>query len=54
MILYHGSDIIVAHPDTLHSKEHLDFGVGFYTTSIQLGEKESRFEREDNRICQYV
>ena len=35
MILYHGSDIIVAHPDTLHSKEHLDFGVGFYTTSIQ-------------------
>ena len=35
MILYHGSDVIVEHPDTLHSKEHLDFGVGFYTTSIQ-------------------
>ena len=35
MILYHGSDVVVEHPDTLHSKEHLDFGVGFYTTSIQ-------------------
>ena len=35
MILYHGSDVIVEHPDTLHSKEHLDFGVGFYTTSIR-------------------
>ena len=33
MILYHGSDISVPHPDVLHSKGNLDFGTGFYTTS---------------------
>ena len=36
MILYHGSDVVVEHPDNQHSKEHLDFGVGFYTTSVQV------------------
>lgn len=36
MIVYHGSDVIVEHPDTLHSKEFLDFGAGFYTTSVQF------------------
>ena len=35
MILYHGSDVIVEYPDNLHSQEHLDFGVGFYTTSVR-------------------
>jgi len=35
MILYHGSDVIVEHPDNLHSQEHLDFGIGFYTTTVQ-------------------
>lgn len=36
MILYHGSNIIVEQPDNLHSKDHLDFGTGFYTTSVQI------------------
>ena len=36
MILYHGSDVIVEHPDILHSQQYLDFGIGFYTTSLQL------------------
>ena len=36
MILYHGSDVIVEHPDNLHSQKHLDFGIGFYTTSVQV------------------
>ena len=36
MILYHGSDAIVEKPDILHSKEHLDFGMGFYTTTVQM------------------
>ena len=36
MIVYHGSDVIVEHPDNLHSQKHLDFGMGFYTTTVQL------------------
>lgn len=35
MIVYHGSDMIVEQPDNQHSKEHLDFGRGFYTTSVK-------------------
>jgi len=35
MIYYHGSSIEVAKPDTLHSKKHLDFGKGFYVTSVR-------------------
>lgn len=34
MIVYHGSTIEIRNPDILHSKEHLDFGIGFYTTSF--------------------
>ena len=33
MILYHGSNMVVDHPDLNHSKSNLDFGAGFYTTS---------------------
>ena len=34
MILYHGSDRIISEPDLLHSRQNVDFGSGFYTTSI--------------------
>lgn len=34
MKLYHSSSLAVEHPDTLHSPEFLDFGKGFYLTSI--------------------
>ncbi|MBP5418423.1 MAG: DUF3990 domain-containing protein [Bacteroidales bacterium] len=34
MRLYHSSNMIVAHPDTSHSRNYLDFGRGFYLTSI--------------------
>ena len=34
MILYHSSNVAVERPDTLHSREFLDFGRGFYLTSI--------------------
>lgn len=34
MKLYHSSNMIVEHPDTLHSRKYLDFGCGFYLTSI--------------------
>ena len=35
MIVYHGSSQIVEHPDVLHSYRALDFGKGFYVTSIR-------------------
>lgn len=34
MIVYHGSVLEVRKPDIYHSKAHLDFGVGFYTTTF--------------------
>lgn len=34
MRLYHSSDVYVAKPDTRHSRDYLDFGKGFYLTSI--------------------
>ena len=35
MILYHGSDVIVSAPGVEYSTRNLDFGKGFYTTSIK-------------------
>ena len=35
MLIYHASDIVVNRPDVIHSREHLDFGRGFYATVIQ-------------------
>lgn len=34
MKLYHSSDVLVERPDTIHSRDYLDFGKGFYLTSI--------------------
>ena len=34
MILYHGFYIQVQKPDLIHSRPNVDFGRGFYTTSI--------------------
>ncbi|MCC8061213.1 MAG: DUF3990 domain-containing protein [Clostridiales bacterium] len=33
MILYHGSNLEVNHPQILYSKRKLDFGTGFYLTT---------------------
>ena len=35
MIVYHGTTMEIKKPDIKYSKAHLDFGVGFYTTSFQ-------------------
>jgi hypothetical protein len=35
MIVYHGSDRIVDHPDVNHSYRDLDFGRGFYVTTVK-------------------
>lgn len=34
MKLYHASTVAVEHPDVVHSRPNLDFGPGFYLTSI--------------------
>jgi hypothetical protein len=34
MIIYHTSTLQIERPDILHSRQHLDFGAGFYTTIL--------------------
>ena len=47
MKLYHSSNVIVEFPDTLHSRNYLDFGRGFYLTSLyeQAVRYAQRFKR---------
>lgn len=35
MMVYHGSSGEVRWPDVLHSREDVDFGKGFYATSME-------------------
>lgn len=35
MILFHTSKVIVKSPDIQHSRNHLDFGRGFYLTTLK-------------------
>ena len=34
MKLYHASNCSIEYADTLHSRDNLDFGKGFYLTSL--------------------
>ena len=47
MRLYHTSTVIVKQPDIVHSRKYLDFGQGFYLTSIydQAVRYAERFKR---------
>lgn len=47
MKLYHSSSVVVSQPDTTHSRDYLDFGKGFYLTSIydQAVRYAERFKR---------
>ncbi len=57
MKLYHSSTISVVTPDTLHSRDYLDFGKGFYLTSIydQAVKYAQRFIRRNREawLCSY-
>lgn len=35
MLMYHGSNVVVAAPDVLHSRKDVDFGKGFYVTPLE-------------------
>ena len=49
MILFHSSNMVVENPDTLHSRKYLDFGRGFYLTSLyeQAVKYAQRFKRRE-------
>ncbi len=51
MLLYHASNLIVSEPDTAHSRDNLDFGKGFYLTSIyeQAASYANRFTRRGQK-----
>ena len=57
-VLYHGSFVVVAQPDLLHSRPNVDFGKGFYVTPIyEQAEKWcNRFKRrgKDGIVSRYV
>lgn len=35
MKVYHASSMVVSSPDSIHSRPYLDFGPGFYVTTIE-------------------
>lgn len=49
MTVYHGSNMIVNHPDIKHSFRALDFGRGFYVTTVK--EQAERWARRKADIC---
>ena len=58
MILYHGSNIEITKPGLKHSRSNVDFGRGFYTTTIynQAVKWCNKFMRlgENGVVSQYV
>lgn len=36
MTVFHGSNVVVDHPDVRHSFRDLDFGRGFYVTTVRI------------------
>ena len=48
MIVYHGSSVIVERPDILHSYRSLDFGKGFYLTTVR--EQAERWARRKSDL----
>lgn len=49
MIVYHGSNVIVNNPDIEHSFRPLDFGKGFYVTTVK--EQAERWAKRKADIC---
>ena len=54
MIVYHGSNMVVDHPDVNHSYRDLDFGRGFYVTTVKeqaekWAKRKAGFSKESGR-----
>lgn len=58
MIIYHGSYLEIINPDTKHSRKNVDFGSGFYTTTIydQAKKWSDKFKRRGKEaiVSKYV
>ena len=58
MILYHGSFLEIAKPDLVHSRPNVDFGRGFYVTTLyeQAAKWCGKFKRrgKDGIISKYM
>ncbi len=56
MILYHTSNLEIVHPDIKHSRNHLDFGKGFYLTTMEQQAKNygQRFLRKGEQAVMNV
>lgn len=52
MIVYHGAIEIIQTPDIYHSYRHLDFGKGFYVTTVK--EQAQRWARRKRDIYDVV
>lgn len=52
MTLYHASTLCIDKPDVLHSRDNLDFGKGFYLTSLyeQAIRYSERFTRRGKEV----
>ena len=55
MILYHGSFLEIAQPDLVHSRPNVDFGRGFYVTSLheQAAKWCGKFKRRGKDMTDY-
>lgn len=51
MIVYHGSSVLVNAPDIRHSIKRLDFGKGFYVTSVKS--QAERWARRKAKILDF-
>ncbi|MFR2011859.1 MAG: DUF3990 domain-containing protein [Christensenellales bacterium] len=54
MILYHGSFLEIARPDLVHSRPNVDFGRGFYVTTLyeQAAKWCGKFKRRGTALFQ--
>ena len=57
MKIYHSSDVVVCRPNTIHSREYLDFGKVFYLTTLyEQAERYAQrfFEAKENGLDKCV
>lgn len=56
MLVYHSSNQCFTNPDTVHSREALDFGKGFYVTRLKVQAENmptAFYEPEKMPICMF-
>jgi len=56
MIVYHGSTLEIKNPDTSKSKKYLDFGAGFYVTTLKNQAEKWALRKKtfSNKTCKAI